>query len=161
MLVLSGDPHGEKFESGMDILDAIKLVKSYGILVGVAVDPNNINHKYLQSKIDAGADYLQTQPVFTISQSLMFLKEIEQYNLPILLGIMIPKSKDHLDKLSKIPGVNIPEDYLNTFKKIADKNFTSYTLLQANKVIDVVKNIVDGVYLSIPQSMFDYLRRIK
>lgn len=161
ILVLSGDPHGKGFWSGMCILDAIKLVKSYSILVGVAVDPNNINHKYLQSKTDAGADYLQTQPVFTISQALMFLKEIEQYNLPILLGIMIPKSKNHLDNLSKIPGVVIPEDYLNTFKEISDKDFITYALLQANKVIDVVKNIVDGVYLSIPQSMFNRLKEIK
>ena len=161
MLVLSGDPHGKGFYIDMSILDVIKLVKSYDILVGVAVDPNNVNHEYLQSKIDAGADYLQTQPVFTISQSLMFLKEIELYNLPVLLGIMIPKSKDHLNKLSKIPGVNIPEDYLNTFRKIADKDFTSYALLQTNKIIDVVKNIVDGVYLSIPQSMFEYIKEIK
>jgi 5,10-methylenetetrahydrofolate reductase len=161
MLVLSGDPHGKRFWSGMCMIDVIKLAKSYGILVGVAADPSDVNHEYLQSKVDAGADYFQTQPVFTMSQALKFLKEIEQYGLPILLGIMIPKSKSHLDILSKIPGIAIPEDYLSTFRNIADRDFLPYALLQANKVIDMVRNIVDGVYISMPQSMFECLREIR
>lgn len=162
MLVLSGDSHGGQFKSGMNVIDTIKLVKSYeDILIGVAVDPNKIDHIYLKEKVEAGADYFQTQSIFTINQTLQFLKDMKQYDLPILLGMMIPKSKEHIEKLLKIPDIVIPEDYLSSINKIPDENFIDYILLRTNTIINAVKNDIDGIYLSMPQSMFNYLKDIK
>lgn len=162
MLVMSGDSHGQEFQNSMHMVDAIKLVKDHNIVIGVAADPNNINHEYLKAKVKAGADYFQTQPIFTVDSALRFLKEISRYNLPVLLGIMIPKSKNYLEKLSQIPGVVIPDEYLKSFEKIyLDDDFMENTFEQANKIIDAVKEIVDGVYLSMPQSMFKYIGEIE
>jgi len=162
ILVLSGDSHGQRFQEGMCMVDAIKLVKSHNIVVGVAVDPNNINHEYLKAKVGAGADYFQTQPIFTVDGALRFLKEISRYELPVLMGIMIPKSQSHLIKLCQIPGIVIPLEYVGSFKKIkSEEIFIINALEQASKVINVVKKEVDGIYLSIPQSMFAHIMEIK
>lgn len=162
MLILSGDAHGQKFQSGMCMVDAIKLVKDYNITVGVAADPNNIDHEYLETKVKAGADYFQTQPIFTVGCASRFLEEISQYKLPVLMGIMIPKSISHLAKMYQIPGVVIPYEYLGSFKKINSKeDFIINALAQVNRIIDTVKGIVDGVYLSMPQSMFKYIEEIE
>lgn len=162
ILVLSGDSHGQRFQGGMCMVDAIELVKSHNIIVGVAADPNNINHEYLKAKVDAGADYFQTQPIFTVDCALRFLKEISRYRLPVLMGIMIPKSKSHLEKLSQIPGIVIPDEYLKRFREIKPEEiFIVNALEQASKVINAVKKEVDGVYLSIPQSMFVHIKEMK
>ena len=162
MLVMSGDSHGQEVQSGVCMADAIKLVKDHNIIVGVTADPNNIDHRYLEIKVKAGADYFQTQPIFTVANALRFLKEISRYELPILMGIMIPKSISHLAKLYLIPGVVIPYEYLGSFKKINSKeDFIINALVQTNKIIDAVKGIVDGVYLSMPQSMFKYIGEIE
>jgi len=158
MLILSGDPHGITFESGMNILDAIKFVRSHNILVGVAANPNKINHEHLKAKVDAGANYFQTQPVFTIDCALKFLKEIEQYNLPVLIGIVVPKSKKHLERLLQIPGVVIPKEYLKSFEQInTEEDFMTNAFARANKIIETIKEMTAGVYLSMPQSMFRYI----
>ncbi|MCK4359386.1 MAG: methylenetetrahydrofolate reductase [Candidatus Cloacimonetes bacterium] len=162
MLILSGDSHGQRLWDGMGIVDVIKLVKSYNIWAGVAADPNNINHEYLKAKVDAGANYFQTQPVFTVESVLKFLEELQRYNLPVLLGLMIPKSQSHLIQLSQIPGVVIPDEYLGSFEMDSlEEDFIENAFEQANKIIDVVKEIIDGVYLSMPQSMFKYIKEIK
>ena len=162
MLILSGDSHGQKLQESTCMADTIKLVKDHNIFAGVAADPNNINHEYLKAKVKAGADYFQTQPIFTVDSTLRFLKEISRYELPVLLGMMIPKSISHLAKLYQIPGVVIPYEYLGSFKKINSKeDFIINALVQVNKIIDAVKGIVDGVYLSMPQSMFKYIGEIE
>jgi len=162
MLILSGDSHEQRLQDGISVVDVIKLVKSYNIWAGVAADPNNIDHEYLKVKVKAGANYFQTQPIFTVDSALKFLEELQMYNLPVLLGIMIPKSQSHLIQLCQIPGVVIPDEYLRSFKMEGLKeDFIENAFEQANKVIDVVKKIVDGVYLSMPQFMFKYIKEIK
>lgn len=159
ILVLSGDSHGTKFESGMNIFDVIKLVRSYDILAGVAVSSNKIDHKYLKAKVDAGANYFQTQPVFTANDVLILLKEIQKYCLPIYVGVMIPKSKKHLERLLQIPGIVIPDAYLKSFDNInTEEDFIENAFIQARKVVEMVeKALGNGVYLSMPQSLFKYI----
>jgi homocysteine S-methyltransferase len=64
----------------------------------------------LRRKIDAGADYVMTQPVFR-DGPLEALAPFRD-NTPILAGVMILTSLDHARRVSQVPGVIMPESVI-------------------------------------------------
>jgi methylenetetrahydrofolate reductase (NADPH) len=72
----------------------------------------------LGKKVQAGADFFQTQVVFNIEIAKTFLKEAGQYNVPILIGIFPLKSygvAEYFDK--NVPGVRVPKELLHELAK--------------------------------------------
>ncbi len=97
--------------------------------IGCAANPN-AHPPYLEPeilkvgrKVEAGVDFIQTQTAFDIDEAKEFLKELEKYNVPILLGLFPLKNygiASYFDKF--IPGVSVPKDLLSALKK-AKKDF--------------------------------------
>ena len=76
----------------------------------------------LRRKIDAGVDYIMTQPVFhpaPLERRNEFRDEV-----PILIGVMILTSLDQARRVGEVPGVVIPESIytgLGRYEKPADQ----------------------------------------
>ncbi|MBS7606690.1 MAG: methylenetetrahydrofolate reductase [Candidatus Bathyarchaeia archaeon] len=79
-----------------------------------------------EKKVNAGADFFQTQVVFDIEKAKSFLKETSKYNVPVIIGIFPLKSygvADYFDK--NVPGVKVPKELMDALAKaseISDKN---------------------------------------
>ncbi|MEM2341221.1 MAG: methylenetetrahydrofolate reductase [Candidatus Bathyarchaeia archaeon] len=79
-----------------------------------------------EKKVNAGADFFQTQVVFDIEKAKSFLKEVSKYNVPVIIGIFPLKSygvADYFDK--NVPGVKVPKELMEALAKaseISDKN---------------------------------------
>lgn len=71
----------------------------------------------LAQKIDAGADYIMTQPAFR-NEPLAVLEPFRK-KLPILVGVMILTGLDHAQRVGETPGVVIPESVLDRLAKHA------------------------------------------
>jgi homocysteine S-methyltransferase len=90
--------------------------------VGTGFEPEAINMTLeidrLEAKIEAGADYIMTQPVFDRTA----LGSIEQYraSLPVLRGVMVLMSKAHAERIAQVPGVNIPTSVIDQINKFGD-----------------------------------------
>src|SRR5438552_13410852 len=61
------------------------------LLLGVGANPGALNMdqelRRFAWKVEAGAEYVVTQPVFDLNLVEVFLKRTEQYRLPIIAGI--------------------------------------------------------------------------
>ena len=68
----------------------------------------------MKKKIEMGADFFQTQPVYDLVKAREFLKEAKVLNKPVLLGIM-PLISLNLVKFinNKMPGVTVTDDIIN------------------------------------------------
>ncbi len=67
----------------------------------------------LERKAAAGADFVQTQPIFTPEQFERFQAATAHLQLPILYGILPLKSFRSAKYLAeKVPGINIPDEVL-------------------------------------------------
>ncbi|MHC1566368.1 MAG: methylenetetrahydrofolate reductase [Candidatus Syntropharchaeia archaeon] len=93
--------------------------------VGVAGNPNadplESEILKLKRKVDAGAEFIQTQVIFDIEIARGFLKETEKFKVPVLIGIFPLKNyatADYFDKY--IPGVNVPKELLEEMKKASE-----------------------------------------
>ena len=82
--------------------------------IGAAVNPVprdlSVEYARLQEKIDAGADFAVTQPVFEPSAMAPFLERARAANIPVLVGLAPLRSYANAEYLhNEVPGVNVPE----------------------------------------------------
>ena len=85
---------------------------SFVIGVGVnpaAPDPER-ELKRFAWKVEAGAEFAITQPVFDVDQLDRFLKRVEQFRIPIIAGIWPLVSLRNAEFLAnEVPGISVPE----------------------------------------------------
>ncbi len=68
----------------------------------------------LQKKVNAGADFFQTQPIYDAEQAMQFLAKAKVLGKPILLGIMPLKSLKMAEFVNKnVAGVTVPQNILD------------------------------------------------
>lgn len=65
----------------------------------------------LQRKLDAGADYVMTQPAFRW-EPLEALQAIRK-STPVLVGVLILRSLDHALRMRQVPGVVVPDNVID------------------------------------------------
>ena len=95
--------------------------------VGCVANPNSKPREpeilKVGRKAEVGVDFIQTQTAFDIDEAKEFLKDLEQFNVPVLLGIFPLKAYGiawYFDKF--IPGVSVPKDLLDALKKAKKDN---------------------------------------
>src|SRR5207247_1313604 len=83
-------------------------------VIGVGVNPAavDLDHelKRFAWKVDAGAEFAVTQPVFDPAQLERFLKRIEHVRIPVIAGIWPLVSVRNAEFLAnEVPGVMVPD----------------------------------------------------
>jgi methylenetetrahydrofolate reductase (NADPH) len=74
-------------------------------------------------KVQAGAEFLQTQPVFdlaTFSQWVAELRRTEAREVAIIAGVLILRSAEQAERLAKVPGIALGPDVVERMKKASD-----------------------------------------
>jgi len=76
----------------------------------------------LAAKIEAGATFAQTQPVYDVAAMERFFSRSEARAIPVLVGLIPPKSlKQALYFANEVPGMVVPEATLERLRKAADR----------------------------------------
>ncbi len=105
-------------------------------------------------KVDAGADFAVTQPVFDIAQLESFLKRVEQFHIPIVAGIWPLLSLRNAEFLAnEVPGVSVPDTVLARMRKASDGGKDSALaegVKIAREMFALVKRDVQGIQVSAP-----------
>jgi methylenetetrahydrofolate reductase (NADH) len=74
-------------------------------------------------KIAAGAEFLQTQPVFDLATFSRWLVEVRRggaREVPIIAGVLVLRSAEQAERLTKVPGLELSAEILDRMKKAAD-----------------------------------------
>jgi methionine synthase / methylenetetrahydrofolate reductase(NADPH) len=125
-------------------------------VVGVAVNQGADLDKELQRfawKVDAGADFAVTQPVFDVEQLKRFLDRARS-PIPIIAGIWPLASLRNAEFLAnEVPGVQVPQSVVERMRR-AQEHGTPAARAEgvaiAAEMIDAVKGLVQGVQVSAP-----------
>jgi methionine synthase / methylenetetrahydrofolate reductase(NADPH) len=122
--------------------------------IGVAVNPGAINleeeARRFAYKVEAGAEFAITQPVFDARSFGDFLKRIEANRIPILAAIMPLESVRHAEFMAnEVPGVAVPESVIERMRKAeAAGRAASEGLTIAREVAADVRPLVQGIQIS-------------
>lgn len=127
-----------------------------GFCSGVGVNPGAINLdeelRKLDWKIEAGAEFMITQPVFDISIFEKFLKRVEGYNIPLICGIWPLVSYRNAEFMNnEVPGASVPADILDRMRKAPDNDAAFNEGIQiARETLERVRPEVAGVQIAAP-----------
>src|SRR5205823_3123330 len=98
-------------------------------------------------KIEAGADFAMTQPVYDVSQLLSFLDRVGPIPIPLILGVMPLQSHKHAEFLhNELPGVTIPDAVRERMREAGEHGIAE-GILQAQEFLAEAQRHVRGIYL--------------
>jgi len=132
-----------------------------GFSIGVGVNPGAINVddelRRLDWKIQAGAEYMITQPVFDLTILERFMKRIEHVKIPLICGIWPLVSYRNAEFMNnEVPGASVPPEILARMRKTTTKEegFAEGVAI-ARETYEHVRGDVAGVQLSAPMGRID------
>jgi homocysteine S-methyltransferase len=152
----------QNFNRGTDGAGA-SIGRPCSFTVGVALDPGSpdIDHeiKTLRKKIEAGADFALTQPVFDPEVLRGFLKRYEELYgplaLPLLIGLLPLASARHAEFLhNEVPGITLT-DSVRDRMRLAGNQGRQEGIEVAQELLMELRDIAAGVYVMPPFGRFD------
>jgi homocysteine S-methyltransferase len=126
--------------------------------IGVGCNPGAINMdeeiKRFEYKVEAGAQYAITQPVFDTEQLRDFLKRIEHVRVPIVAGIWPLVSYRNAEFLhNEVPGVRVTPSIMERMRLASEKSKEAAReegLQIARESLLEVRDLIQGVQVSAP-----------
>jgi homocysteine S-methyltransferase len=133
-------------------------------VIGVGVNPAAIDPLHeLQRfhwKVEAGAEYAITQPVFDPSQLESFLEATAADRIPLVAGIWPLVSARNAEFLAnEVPGVTVPNEILDRMRRAngrSKEHALAEGILIAREMLDRVRGSVQGVQVSAPFGKIEY-----
>lgn len=134
--------------------------------IGVGANPGAINFEEeisrLKQKIEAGAEYILTQPVFDINLLEKLLNKMKGYRIPIMAGILPLASYRNAEFLNnEVPGMSIPEAILDRMRKTSSSQEAEEIGIEiSQEVLEQIKNMVQGIYLMPPFGKYEVALKV-
>ncbi|WP_258110918.1 bifunctional homocysteine S-methyltransferase/methylenetetrahydrofolate reductase [Alicyclobacillus sp. SP_1] len=176
VLLVTGDPSrfgdlpGATSVYDVSSIELTKMVKRLNAGIGfsgVAMDPPanfvvgtsfnpHVRHldkalERLRRKIEAGADFVMTQPVFEERLVERLALATKEYGVPVFVGVMPLVSWRNASFLHhEVPGIQIPEHVLNRMANCSPDRATDEGMAIAKATIDEIRDHFRGVYLVTP-----------
>ena len=127
-------------------------------VIGVGVNPAAVDPDRELSrfhwKVDAGAEFAVTQPVFDPRQLETFLERVASYRIPVVAGIWPLVSLRNAEFLAnEVPGVSVPEEVLARMRAAQEKGKDAALaegVAIAREMLERVRGMVQGVQVSAP-----------
>ena len=126
--------------------------------IGVGVNPAAIDMAHeirrFEWKVEAGAEFAITQPVFDAAQLEKFLGAVEHVRIPVVAGIWPLVSLRNAEFLAnEVPGVSVPNDVIARMRRAGDRSkehATAEGIAIAREMLTRVRGLVQGVQVSAP-----------
>jgi methionine synthase / methylenetetrahydrofolate reductase(NADPH) len=116
---------------------------------GGSLTETELELRRLRQKLDAGAQYVMTQPIYDLAPLERFFDAFGPVDVPILLGVMPLHSSKHAEYLhNEVPGVSIPEDVRARMREAGDRG-RDMGLQLSRDVVTAARDrgLIQGCYL--------------
>ncbi len=132
-------------------------------VIGVGVNPAavDLDHeiKRFEWKVDAGAEFAITQPVFDVVQLERFLARIAHVRIPVIAGIWPLVSVRNAEFLAnEVPGVTVPEPIIARMRKANERSrddAVAEGIAIAHEMLTRVRPLLQGAQVSAPFGKVD------
>jgi homocysteine S-methyltransferase len=127
-------------------------------VVGVGVNPAAIDRaneqRRFEWKVEAGAEYAITQPVFDADQLELFLRSVESLQIPVVAGIWPLVSVRNAEFLAnEVPGVTVPAEIISRMRRanaLSKEHAVREGIAIAREMLERVRPMDAGVQVSAP-----------
>ena len=129
--------------------------------VGVQVNPGaedlESEIRRFAYKVEAGAEFAVTKPVFDVGTFERFFRRIESAKLPIILGLWPFESVLNAEFMAnEVPGVRVPDAVLDRMRRVASPEAAADEgVAIAREVGCALKGMVQGTHVAAPSGRID------
>jgi methionine synthase / methylenetetrahydrofolate reductase(NADPH) len=128
---------------------------STSFVIGVGANPGTVNLdeevRRFEYKVEAGAEYAVTQPVFDVALLETFLRRVEHCRIPVLAGIWPLTSLRNAEFMKNELRISVPD---SIFSRMGNVTGTEASRAEgvsiAREMLSHVREMVQGVQLSAP-----------
>ena len=134
------DISGNRIENYLDM--------AFGAVVNPNSDPIELQLMKMKKKIDAGAQFFQTQAVYDVKLFETFIKKAEKFNCPIQVGFVILKTPQMGRFMNKnVSGIHVPDEWIEEIGSVDKADQKKKAAEMAGNFIKQVKHMVQGVHI--------------
>ena len=135
--------------AGADLHDN-ELNGSPDYFLGAVVNPGasdlDAEISKMNAKIDAGAQFLQSQAIYDPASFENFMNRVSGMNISILAGIILLKSAKMARYMTdNVPGIDVPDALIAEMEDAEDKGKTSVEI--AARIINQIKPMCQGIHI--------------
>jgi homocysteine S-methyltransferase len=139
---------------GLDI-GANPMGSQTALVIGVGANPGALNLdeeiRRFEWKVQAGAEYVVTQPVFDLDLLERFLRRIEPVKIPVIAGIWPLTSYRNAEFMVNELRVPVPERYMERMRRADNaERARQEGVAIAQEMVTRVRPLAEGVQLSAP-----------
>jgi methionine synthase / methylenetetrahydrofolate reductase(NADPH) len=143
---------------GLDI-GANPFGASTNFTIGVSANPGapDIENELrrLRFKVEAGAEYVITQPVFDLTLLEQFIRRIEFYRIPVIAGIWPLTNLRNAEFMKNDLRVSVPEWIMLRMAQTDTPEAAQREGVRiAQEMLEAVRPYVQGVQLSLPRNQY-------
>ena len=125
------------------------------LLTGVGANPGAINMdeeiRRFEWKVEAGAEYVVTQPVFDLDLLENFLRRISHVRIPVICGIWPLTSFRNAEFMVNELRVPVPDEFMERMRRVDNaERARQEGVAIAREMVVRVRGMVQGVQLSAP-----------
>jgi 5,10-methylenetetrahydrofolate reductase len=183
LLLITGDPHHrgdyidatavyevdsiglanmvDRLNHGIDV-GGKSIGKPTGFVMGMGANPGAINDEELRRfsyKVEAGAEFVLTQPVFDANVLERFLRCIENSRIPVIAAVLpLPNFKTAELLNYETPGCSIPDALLNRMRDAQSKSAEharNEGIVIAQEILGRAQGMVQGVQIRGPFEKYE------
>lgn len=179
-LVITGDPVPVMFRQttrsvfNFDSVGMMRLLQSMNeevfgkdkITYGGAINQNRMNTKFevdrIKRKMEAGADFFLTQPVFSREQAQILRNMKAETGATILVGVMpLVSRRNALFMKNEMAGIEIPDEIIERYGENATRQEGEDCGIRiAREILEYTEDFADGYYFSFPFNRVHMLAHI-
>jgi methionine synthase / methylenetetrahydrofolate reductase (NADH) len=144
-----------RLNEGLDV-GGKSIGKPTGFVVGVGANPGAINNdeelKRFYYKVEAGAEFALTQPVFDVAVLERFLRRTKDCKIPVIVGLLPLSSYKMAEFLNyEVPGCSVPDPILERMRKAETPEAARAEGIRiAQGILEKIQTVVQGVQVRGP-----------
>jgi len=143
----SGTDFGKDMKGNPNQLDGIpKFFK--GCCVTPCADEVEPQIIKLEKKVEAGAQFVQTQAVYDPGAFEEFMRRIEHLKVPVMVGIVMLKNAGMAKYMNRcVPGVHVPDEFIQRLSDVAKEDRQKVSIEICGELIRKMKHCCQGAHL--------------
>jgi homocysteine S-methyltransferase len=149
----------------LDVFGLVALGRESGLQTGVVLDPRPETQGLarevvrLKRKVEAGAQFVVTQPVYDGPQVMELAEALRDVKIPIVLGILPLRTPKHAEFLHhKVAGIAVPEALRERMQQAADP--VAEGIQNAREVLALARQHFAGACIMPPFDHYEVLSEI-
>jgi methylenetetrahydrofolate reductase (NADPH) len=141
-----------------------ELTQAPDFALGAVVNPNfeplDLQMIKMAKKVQAGAQFFQTQTVYDPALFERFMRKAEELGVPVELGIVLIKSAKMAEFMNKnVAGVNVPEAWVKKLQDVSPTGAKEKCIEMTSELLREIAPMCQGIHF-MPLGWSDAVPRI-